>query len=106
MKSERPLIASVLFLAAGMTLLFGYCSGASSFNLAYPFAASAIHLDITTTGPAAIGGVALTLAGALLLAWALVAAILDQITAPFRHSREDLRITSDDRIRTSDRILE
>lgn len=106
MKCERPLIASVLFLASGLSLIFGYCSGGSSMNMAYPFAGSAIHLDITTIGPAAIGGLALTVLGVLLLAWALLAAIVTQITAPFRHSRDDYRITNDDRVRAQERILE
>ena len=106
MKCERPLIVSVLSLAAGLSLLFGYCSGTSSLNLAYPFAGSTVHLDITTIGPAAIGGIALMLVGGVFLVWALLAAIIGQITAPFRRSADDYRITSDDRARTSERILE
>lgn len=106
MKCERPLIVSVVSLAAGLSLLFGYCSGTSSFNLAYPFAGSAVHLDLTTIGPAAIGGIALTVVGLLFLIWAFLAAIVDQVTAPFRRSSDDYRITSDDRIRTPERILE
>ena len=38
MRSERPLIASVVFLATGLSLIFGYCTGATSFNAAYPLA--------------------------------------------------------------------
>ena len=106
MKCERPLIVSVVSLATGLSLLFGYCSGTSSFNLAYPFAGSAVHLDLSTFGPAAIGGIALILAGVLFLVWAFLAAIVGQVTAPFRRSGDDYRITADDRIRTSERILE
>ena len=99
MKSERPLIASVLFLATGLSLIFGYCNGTSSLNAAYPMAASVLHLDITTSGPAALGGITLTAIGVLLLIWALLGAIVGQITLIFRH-RED------DRILTSERIFE
>ena len=99
MKSERPLIASVLFLATGLSLIFGYCNGTSSLNAAYPIAASVLHLDITTSGPAALGGITLTAIGVLLLIWALLGAIVGQITLIFRH-RED------DRILTSERIFE
>ena len=99
MKSERPLIASVLFLATGLSLIFGYCNGTSSLNAAYPMAASVLHLDITTAGPAALGGITLTAIGVLLLIWALLGAIVGQITLIFRH-RED------DRILTSERIFE
>lgn len=99
MRSERPLIASVLFLATGLSLIFGYCNGASSLNAAYPIAASVLHLDITTSGPAALGGITLTAIGVLLLVWALLGAIVGQISLIFRH-RED------DRILTSERIFE
>jgi hypothetical protein len=98
MKSERPLIASVLFLAAGLSLIFGYCNGASSFNAAFPVAASVFHLDITTAGPAALGGITLTALGVLLLVWALLAAIVDQISLLFRHTRDDNRIVTSERI--------
>ena len=99
MRSERPLIACVLFLATGLSLIFGYCNGTSSLNAAYPMAASVLHLDITTSGPAALGGITLTAIGVLLLIWALLGAIVGQITLIFRH-RED------DRILTSERIFE
>ena len=98
MKSERPLIASVLFLATGLSLIFGYCNGTSSFNTGYPFAVSALHLDITTVGPAALGGLALTAVGALLMIWAFVAAIIGQIASLFRHWRRDDRLTASERI--------
>jgi hypothetical protein len=100
MKSERPLIASVLFLATGLSLIFGYCNGSSSFNAAYPVATSVFHLDITTAGPAALGGIGLTAIGVFLLVWALLAAIVGQISLMFRRNRED------DRILTSERIFE
>jgi hypothetical protein len=101
MKPERPLIASVVFLATGLSLIFGYCNGTSSLNATYPVAASVLHLDITTAGPAALGGVALTAAGFVLLLWALLGAIVGQISLIFRRrSRED------DRIPTSERIFE
>jgi hypothetical protein len=98
MRSERPLIASVLFLATGLSLIFGYCSGTSSFNAAYPVAASVFHVDITTAGPAALGGITLTAIGILLLTWALLAAIVGQISLMFRRSREDERILTSERI--------
>ncbi len=98
MRSERPLIAAVLFLAAGLSLIFSYCNGASNFNAAFPMAASVFHLDITTAGPAALGGIALTALGVLLLIWALLAAIVGQISLLFRHSKDDNRIVTSERI--------
>ena len=100
MRSERPLIASVVFLATGLSLIFDYCTGTTSFNAAYPLAASALHLEITTTGPAAVGGMALVAVGLLLLLWALLGAIVGQISLLTNNSREP------DRIVPSERILE
>lgn len=100
MRSERPLIASVVFLATGLSLIFGYCSGATSFNAAYPLASSALHIDITTNGPAAVGGIVLTALGLVLLLWALLAAIGGQIVHVFGNDREP------DKVVPSERILE
>jgi hypothetical protein len=77
MKSNRSLIAAVILLAAGLGMIFVYCNGTTSMNVGYPFAGSALHIAITTTGPAAVGGVALTLLGLLLLIWAFVWAIVE-----------------------------
>ncbi|HTH42054.1 MAG TPA: hypothetical protein VL498_02765 [Terracidiphilus sp.] len=100
MRSERPLIAAVLFLATGLSLILTYCNGASSLSATYPIAASVLHLDITTTGPAALGGIVLTAIGIVLLAWAFLGAIVGQISLIFHRTRED------DRILTSERIFE
>ncbi len=78
MKSDRPLIASVLFLAAGLGLIFGFCHGTEGLSAAFPVAASTLQLSFVTTGPAALGGIALTAIGLLLLIWALLAAIAGQ----------------------------
>src|ERR1017187_5628247 len=77
MKSNRSLIAAVIFLAAGLGMIFVYCNGTTSMNVGYPFAGSALHVAITTTGPAAVGGVALALLGLLLLIWAFIWAIVE-----------------------------
>ena len=98
MRSERPLIASLLFLATGLTLIVGYCNGASSFSAGFPMTASSLHVDITTNGPAALGGVALVAAGVLLLVWALLMAIVSQISLLFRHADEDDEIITTGRI--------
>ena len=102
MRSDRPLIASVIFLVTGMCLIFGYCTGASSLNAAFPIGASALHLDLTTTGPAALGGIALVGVGILLLIWALLAAIVQQLTLLGRNSRD----RDQERIVPTERILE
>ncbi len=98
MRSERPLIASIVFLATGLSLIFGYCTGSTSFNAAYPLAASALHLDVTTIGPAAVGGMALVALGLLLLIWALLGALVGQIGLIANHTREPERLIPPDRI--------
>jgi hypothetical protein len=100
MKSDCPLIASVLFLASGLGLIFGFCHGTAGLSAAFPVAASQLQLAITTTGPAALGGIALTSIGLLLMVWAVLAAIVSQVTLlgdrPEPH----------DRIAPPDRVLE
>jgi hypothetical protein len=76
MKSDGPLILAVLFLAAGLTVIFGYGVGTGGFNAAYPFAAANFQMSISTAGPAAVGGMALLAVGVLVLVWALAAAIV------------------------------
>jgi hypothetical protein len=79
MRSDRPLIIAVLFLAAGLTLILSYGNGTAGFNAAYPVAGASLQLAITTIGPAAVGGVLLTAIGLVLLVWALICAFIGQI---------------------------
>ena len=78
-ETRPPFDRFVIFLATGLSLIFGYCNGASSLNAAYPLASSALHLDITTIGPAALGGLRPCRHGAVTAIWALLAAIVAQI---------------------------
>ncbi|MGA7110299.1 MAG: hypothetical protein WBV28_20920 [Terracidiphilus sp.] len=67
------LLLSVVLLAVGVGVIFGYCHGSTGFSFAYPFSGTSLHIDITTTGVPALIGVPLTLLGAFLgiLAWFL-----------------------------------
>jgi hypothetical protein len=101
MRSDRPLIASVVFLATGLSLIFGYCTGASSFDAAFPLAASALHVNVTTIGPAALGGIACTGIGLILMLWALLAAVVSQLAgmaSSSRDSREPNKVVPTERI--------
>jgi hypothetical protein len=82
MKSDRWVIAAVLFLAAGLALLLGFTNGSTGVTLGYPFSATILHVDITTTGIPVIVGLPLVAAGALLLLFALVRAIASQFERP------------------------
>ena len=82
MRADRIVIAAVVFLAAGLGLLFAYCNGTTSLNVAYPFSGTNMHLEITTTGIPVLAGVPLVGAGALLLVIAFIAAIVSQFREP------------------------
>jgi uncharacterized membrane protein len=90
MKSDRFVIGSVVLLAAGLALLFGFTSGSTGFTLGYPFSNTKLYLDITTTGLPALAGVPLVAAGALLLFLALIAAIASLFRGPESHGVSDL----------------
>jgi len=79
MKPDRPLIGAVVFLATGVALILRYCQGTTAFNVAYPFSGSTLHIDLTTIGPAVMGGLFLIAIGLLFLLWSLLAAIVHQI---------------------------
>jgi hypothetical protein len=80
MRPDRPLIVAVACLASGVGLIIGYCQGAASMNAAYPFTGSMLHIELTTNGPAVLGGIALIALGLLLIAWAVLAAFVSQIS--------------------------
>jgi signal transduction histidine kinase len=80
MRSDGPLILAAVFLATGLTLIFDYGVGTAAFNAAYPFSAANLQMSIATTGPAAIGGLALTALGVLTLCWALLCAVVAEIS--------------------------
>jgi len=79
MKPDRPLIASILFLAAGLCMTFLYCQGTAGLSAGFPVSSSTIHFSVTTNGPAALGGILLTAVGLLLLIWATLVAIFGQL---------------------------
>jgi len=79
MSVSRPIIPAVLLLAAGLGLIFAYGIGTTNLNMGYPISGSTLQIAITTTGPAAMGGFALTALGLLLLVWAFVGAVFSEI---------------------------
>ncbi|HEY1159821.1 MAG TPA: hypothetical protein VGE83_04280 [Terracidiphilus sp.] len=83
MRPDRSLIASVVFLAIGLGFLFGYCHGTAGLSAAIPVSGASFNLCVTTTGPGALGGFALTVLGVLLLLWATLCAIVGQVRLVF-----------------------
>ena len=82
MNAERTLIASVVFLAVGLGLIFGYTHGDVNFSAAYPFAGASLDVLIKTTGMPAMAGFAATVLGTILLLMSFVQAIIAQVLAP------------------------
>jgi hypothetical protein len=92
MRSDRPLIVSILLLAAGLGLIIGYGNGSAGFNAAYPVSAANLQVAITTTGPAALGGLTLTVLGLLALIWALICAFIGPTQSIRKTEREVVRV--------------
>ncbi|HUD57138.1 MAG TPA: hypothetical protein VMR02_18035 [Terracidiphilus sp.] len=67
------LLISVVCLAVGVGVVFGYCHGTTGMTLGDSLASVSVHIDITTTGVPVLVGLPLTFVGALLLfiAWVL-----------------------------------
>lgn len=80
MKPDRPLIVSILLLAGGLYLIFGYAHGTAGLSAAMPISNSTLHINVDTTGIAALGGIALLGVGVLLLVWAFLGALVSQLT--------------------------
>ena len=78
MKSDRLVIFAVLFLAGGLGLLLGFTNGSTGLNVGYPFSETRLHVEITTIGIPVLVGVPLVAAGAVLLLFALIAAVASQ----------------------------
>ena len=79
MRPDRPLILSVLLMAAGLGLTFFYCTGNAGLNAAYPLSGAVLKINFATYGPAALGGPALTALGLVLLLWSWFCAIFRQL---------------------------
>jgi hypothetical protein len=80
MRPDRPVIGAVVCLATGIALIVAWCHDASSASLAYPLAGSNLHIDLSTSGPAVLGGLFFLALGVLFLLWSLLAAIVSQIS--------------------------
>jgi hypothetical protein len=91
MRSDGPLIGAVLFLGGGLGVIIGYCHGTTGFSAAYPFSGAFLHLDMTTTGPGVLGGLALGVIGAFFLVWAFLAAIVSLFTSSSESGDDSLK---------------
>src|SRR5215469_14729551 len=76
MKSDYIVIGSVLLLAIGLGLIFGYTDGTVGFSVASSVSGASLKVSINTTGLPAMAGVSLTLLRVLLLISAVIIAIV------------------------------
>jgi len=89
MRSGRVLIAAVLFLSAGLWVLFTYCNGSAGMNVGDQLSANKITIDLTTTGMPMLVGLPLAGIGLLLMLIAFIGAIVAQFRRPRDVVRED-----------------
>lgn len=104
MKSDRLVIFAALFLTAGLGLILGFTNGTTGLNVGYPFSETRLHLDITTYGIPVLAGVPLIAAGAVLLVFALIAAISSQFHR--EETFQSLHLPSDVSIRRREPFAE
>lgn len=84
MRADRPLVAAVIFLGVGLGSIIAYCHGTTGFNAAYPLSGSSLHIELTTIGPAVIGGMACLAIGVLFLIWAFLVGVATMFTGSDR----------------------
>ena len=89
MRTDRWLIAALVFLVAGVWTTFAWCHGTVGFNFAYPFAGSKLAFDVTSMGVPVLVGIPLVLLGLLFMLIAFLAALVAQFTSS--ESRERRR---------------
>ena len=90
MKTGRVLIGAVLFLGAGLWVIFGYCNGTVGMNFGDSLTAWKLTLDITTVGVPVVVGIPLVGIGMLLMTIAFISAIVAQFRRPRLVEREDV----------------
>jgi len=88
MKTGRVLIGAVLFLGAGIWVLFEYCNGTAGMNFGDSLSACKLTIDITTVGMPVIVGIPLVGFGMLLMTIAFIAAIVAQFRRPRAVAKE------------------
>jgi uncharacterized membrane protein len=82
MRTDRWLIAALVFLVGGLWLTFAWCHGNVGLNVAFPAASTKLAIDLTTAGWPVIVGVPLILLGVLLMILAFLLAVIAQFQRP------------------------
>jgi len=82
MRTDRWLIAALVFLVGGLWLTFEWGHGNAGLSVAFPAEGTKLVIDITTTGWPVMTGVPLALVGVLLMAVAFISAVIAQFHRP------------------------
>ncbi len=77
MNRQKMILGAVLFLAIGIVWITSYWNGSVGLSAAHPVAGSTFTMNITVTGWPALGGVLLSVLGAVLLLISAVMAVVD-----------------------------
>lgn len=91
MRTDRWLIAALVFLVSGVWTIFAWCQGTVGFNFAYPFDGTKLSFDVTSMGVPVIVGIPLVVLGLLFMVTAFLAALVEQFHSSgsgHRRSRE------------------
>lgn len=82
MRTDRWLIAALVFLVGGLWLTFEWGHGSVGLNVAYPAEGTKLTIDVFSTGWPVIAGIPMTIIGVALMAVALVSALIAQFHRP------------------------
>lgn len=77
MNRQKMIVGAAVFLAVGLGWMMSFWNGTMGFSAAHPVAGSKFSMNIAVSGWPALGGVALTATGLLLLLVAAVMSIVD-----------------------------
>ena len=88
MRTGRMLIAAVLFLGAGVWVLFAYCNGNVGVTFGDSLTANKLTVNITTAGLPMLVGLPLMFLGSLLMLIGFLSAIVMQFRGPREAPRE------------------
>jgi uncharacterized membrane protein len=82
MRTDRWLIAALVFLVGGLWLTFEWGHGNVGLSVAFPMASTKLSINVFTTGWPVLTGLPLVLVGVVLMVIALIAALVAQFHHP------------------------
>ena len=81
MNREKLTLCGVLFLVIGLSWIMSYWNGSAGFSTAHPVVESKLTINVVASGWPALGGMFLSIVGALTLIVDAVLAVMDLATA-------------------------